>query len=238
MSLSKTHLSLLSTGSTQEDPSPHNWKSVDWDVNNQINQNKPLGSIPCRILVAMATKMKWLKNILVKIYYAGYIMSLTGELHAYILMIAIYNWHLASKNWHGAFKHWKLRWDCMYISSDLSLFTSVISLFSASSIFSKYARYKKTWLCYMQTTKVRTILHIQRLCYSLCGKLNGQSCSMHNFNILTTLCRWAGWFEHYRVRNTEDRFSRVEAQLFSVIHVYKSFRLVWTLFDRAYIVTD
>ena len=38
VSLSKTHLSLLSTGSTQEDPSQHNRKIVDWDVNNQIKQ--------------------------------------------------------------------------------------------------------------------------------------------------------------------------------------------------------
>ena len=36
MSLSKTHLFLLSTGSTQEDLSRHNWKIVDWDVKNQI----------------------------------------------------------------------------------------------------------------------------------------------------------------------------------------------------------
>ena len=36
VSLSKTHLSLLSTGSTQEDPSQYNWKIVDWDVKNQI----------------------------------------------------------------------------------------------------------------------------------------------------------------------------------------------------------
>ena len=34
--LSKTHLSLLSAGSTQEDPSRHNRKIVDWDVKNQI----------------------------------------------------------------------------------------------------------------------------------------------------------------------------------------------------------
>ena len=38
VSLSKTHLSLLSTGSTQEDPSQHNQKIVDWDVKNQIKQ--------------------------------------------------------------------------------------------------------------------------------------------------------------------------------------------------------
>ena len=31
MSLSKTRLSLLSTGSIQEDPSRHNWKLFDWD---------------------------------------------------------------------------------------------------------------------------------------------------------------------------------------------------------------
>ena len=40
VSLSKTHLSLLSTGSTQEDPSRHNSKIVDWDVKNQIKPTK------------------------------------------------------------------------------------------------------------------------------------------------------------------------------------------------------
>ena len=40
VSLSKTHLSLLSTGSTQEDPSQHNWKIVDLDVKDQIKQKK------------------------------------------------------------------------------------------------------------------------------------------------------------------------------------------------------
>ena len=36
LSLSKTHLSLLSSGSIQEDPFWHNWKIVNWDVKNQI----------------------------------------------------------------------------------------------------------------------------------------------------------------------------------------------------------
>ena len=40
VSLSKTHLSVLSTCSTQEDPSQHNWKIVDWDVKNQNKQTK------------------------------------------------------------------------------------------------------------------------------------------------------------------------------------------------------
>ena len=43
VSLSKTHLSLLITGSTQEDLSWHNWKIVDWDVKNQINQSIKVG---------------------------------------------------------------------------------------------------------------------------------------------------------------------------------------------------
>ena len=38
--LSKTIYPLLSTVSTQEDPSEHNGKVVDWDVNNQIKLNK------------------------------------------------------------------------------------------------------------------------------------------------------------------------------------------------------
>ena len=38
VSLSKTLLSFTSTGSTQEDPSQHNSKIVDWDVKNQTKQ--------------------------------------------------------------------------------------------------------------------------------------------------------------------------------------------------------
>ena len=40
VSLSNTHLSLLSTGSTQENPSRHNRKIVYWGVKSQINQTK------------------------------------------------------------------------------------------------------------------------------------------------------------------------------------------------------
>ena len=40
VSLSKTHLSLHSTGSAQEDLSRHNCKIVDGDVKNQIKQTK------------------------------------------------------------------------------------------------------------------------------------------------------------------------------------------------------
>ena len=32
------YLSLLSTGSTPEDPTRRNWKIVDWDVKNHIKQ--------------------------------------------------------------------------------------------------------------------------------------------------------------------------------------------------------
>ena len=41
VSLSKTHLSLHNTGSTQEDSSLHNGKIVDWDLKNQIKQIIP-----------------------------------------------------------------------------------------------------------------------------------------------------------------------------------------------------
>ena len=40
MSLSKTFYPLLSTGSTQENPSWHDWKNVDWDVKDQNKQKK------------------------------------------------------------------------------------------------------------------------------------------------------------------------------------------------------
>ena len=39
LSLSKTHLTWLSTGSTQEDPYQHIWNIVGWDEKNQIKQN-------------------------------------------------------------------------------------------------------------------------------------------------------------------------------------------------------
>ena len=46
MSLSKTLNPLLSTGSTQEDPSQHDRKIVDWDVKNEKKQKnkKTLGT--------------------------------------------------------------------------------------------------------------------------------------------------------------------------------------------------
>ena len=40
VSLSKRLFPLLSTGSTQEELSRHDWKIVDWDVKNQNNQTK------------------------------------------------------------------------------------------------------------------------------------------------------------------------------------------------------
>ena len=42
VSLSQTHLSLLSTDSTQEDLSQHNLKVIDWDVKNQIKQTNTM----------------------------------------------------------------------------------------------------------------------------------------------------------------------------------------------------
>ena len=45
VSLSKPHLSVLNTGSTQEDPSRHNRKIVDWDVKNHIKHTKQLNRI-------------------------------------------------------------------------------------------------------------------------------------------------------------------------------------------------
>ena len=44
VSLSKTFFPLLSTGSTKEDLSRHDFINFDWDVKNQIN-NKKCGPI-------------------------------------------------------------------------------------------------------------------------------------------------------------------------------------------------
>ena len=53
VSLSKTLFQLLSTGLTQEDPSWHDWKIVDCDVKNQLNQNKNIRSRGYRIFFFM-----------------------------------------------------------------------------------------------------------------------------------------------------------------------------------------
>ena len=47
VSLSKAHTSLLSTGSTQEKPTQHDWKTVKSDVKNQINYYM----IMCKVLL-------------------------------------------------------------------------------------------------------------------------------------------------------------------------------------------
>ena len=49
VSLSKTDFSLLSTGSTREDQSRHNWKIVDWDIKNQIKHTKNNFEFTCTI---------------------------------------------------------------------------------------------------------------------------------------------------------------------------------------------
>ena len=47
VSLSNTHKSLFSTGSTQEDPSQHHGKIVNLDVKNQIQQTIGVHMLCC-----------------------------------------------------------------------------------------------------------------------------------------------------------------------------------------------
>ena len=49
MSVSKTIYPLLSTGPIQEDPSRHDLKIVDWDVENQNKQTRGRW-LSCRVL--------------------------------------------------------------------------------------------------------------------------------------------------------------------------------------------
>ena len=63
--LSKTHLSLLSTGLTQENPSWHNWKFVGTYIKNQIKQNNKLETEqagPCYKLHRQFSSMAWFHN--------------------------------------------------------------------------------------------------------------------------------------------------------------------------------
>ena len=62
----------------------------------------------------------------------------------------------------------------------------------------------------MQTTKAQTSLSDHRLCkYSLSIIL---ICYLKIFNILASLCSWAGLFERRLITNPNDSFSCVEAQ--------------------------
>ena len=61
VSLSKTHWSLLRTGSTQEDLSWHKWKIVDWDLKNQIKQtNEERGGS----VVECLTRDRWVAGLI------------------------------------------------------------------------------------------------------------------------------------------------------------------------------
>ena len=53
----------------------------------------------------------------------------------------------------------------------------------------------------------------QNPCCSLPGKYNTSTCYSRNFKSLASLCGCAGRFESYLVENSEDRFSRDEAQM-------------------------
>ena len=55
----------------------------------------------------------------------------------------------------------------------------------------------------MRTGKEKSVyLH---LCYSLFWKYHIWTCCKQNFNFLTILCSWAGWFGYDLVTNPEDR---------------------------------
>ena len=57
----------------------------------------------------------------------------------------------------------------------------------------------------------------QRLCCSLSGRYNIPTSTMQSFNILTSLCSWAGWFEFDAIGNLKDRFSGVEIYMVIII---------------------
>ena len=52
------------------------------------------------------------------------------------------------------------------------------------------------------------------LVYSQSGKHNSLTSSMQNFNMVTSFCSVADWFESYLVGNPEDRFPHNEAHIF------------------------
>ena len=60
----------------------------------------------------------------------------------------------------------------------------------------------------------------QRLCYSLSGYYNSSSFYIQNFKCLPSVCGCAGRFESTLVANPEDRFSRDEAHIMLLVHLF------------------
>ena len=69
VSLSKTYYSLLSSCSTQEDPSENNLKIGDWDVKTQITQAKFSNSLPDLVYILCGTLGHWIDFLLKWFHY-------------------------------------------------------------------------------------------------------------------------------------------------------------------------
>ena len=63
VSLSKTHLSLLSSCSPQEDPSRHNWKIIVWDEKNQIKQTNQISKF-IELVEFEGSSSSWVEPVL------------------------------------------------------------------------------------------------------------------------------------------------------------------------------
>ena len=62
----------------------------------------------------------------------------------------------------------------------------------------------------------------EHLCYMylLSGKYSSQKCSMRNFNVLTSLCSWAGWFDLCMVGNSKDEFYSQRVPCYNILYVW------------------
>ena len=64
------------------------------------------------------------------------------------------------------------------------------------------------------TKQTKAVQSNQCICYLLSANYDVSSqVHIHNFKILASLCSLTGWFEHYLVGNSKDRFSCDEAHL-------------------------
>ena len=64
----------------------------------------------------------------------------------------------------------------------------------------------------MRTTKAQTSLRMRAFVKrSLPARDEIQTCFIRNFEILVSLCSWAGWFEHNLARNSDNRVSPDDA---------------------------
>ena len=102
------HWYLLTTGSTHEKSSRHNWKHFDWDVKNQIKQtNKyfhPKILRMCKAYICLQTEV--FDKLLLYFFYRTKVVGLMRKVYVYFSPNGAWNWPRIDKTVFIVPFHW------------------------------------------------------------------------------------------------------------------------------------